>query len=309
MSPAQILSDNSAITRPMGHPRGMDSFQQIRITRVPKLAKNRWRFPQIIFGLCVLVTLMYFFAPVRTNVLILGIDGGLGRGELGRTDTFIITTVLPFRPYIGLLSIPRDLWVPIEGLGENRINTAYFFAEAGQPGSGGVSTLEVVRQNFRVPVNDYIILRMDGMLALIDAMGGVDISLSKPLAGYPAGNTHLDGATALGFVRSREGTDDFSRMEQGQILIKAVMKRITSPQSWRHLPEIIASTRNVVNSNIPLWQWPRLGLAFLRVGQENIDTRSIMREMVMPFTTSQGAQVLEPNWQLIDKVTEEMFGK
>src|SRR5512140_1513587 len=67
--------------------------------------------------------LLYFFAPLRTNILLLGTDDSPQRGALGRTDTIILTTVSPLVPYIGMLSIPRDLWVRVPNVGEQRINT------------------------------------------------------------------------------------------------------------------------------------------------------------------------------------------
>ena len=263
-----------------------------------------------VFFLFILIPLLlYFFAPLRTNFLVLGLDAGLARGELGRTDTIILGTVNPLRPYVGLLSIPRDLWVPIEGVGEQRINTAYFFAEAQTPGSGPGAALNVVKQNFKVPVSYYVVLRMDGLLDFVDAMGGVDVTLSAPLSGFPVGTTHLDGTAALAFARSRAGSDDFARMKQAQILIKAVMLRMLQPEVWPRLPDIMRASQAVVNTNIPLWQWPRLGLALLRSLLSGLDSRTITRDMVHPFTTNQGAQVLAPDWEAIGKMTGEMFGR
>jgi LCP family protein required for cell wall assembly len=300
--------DSSAITQPSRTNRGLDSYQPVKIAPTEKPVKRRLGCVWIVLVFLILPILVYFFAPFRTNFLILGIDSGLGRGELGRTDTMILTTVSPLQPYVGMLSIPRDLWVPIEDVGANRINTAYFFAEAKEPGSGPRAALNTVSQNFHVPVGYYLVLRMDGLLDFIDAMGGVDITIAKPISGYAVGTYHLDGQKALEFARSRAGSDDFSRMSQGQLLIKAVMQRMLQPEVWPNLPKIIDATQSVVKMNIPLWQWPRLGLAILRSGQSNIDSRTITREMVRPFTTDQGAQVLEPNWEAIGKITQEMFG-
>ena len=303
--------DEQGITQPIRPPAGLDSYQSIRIPGNKAAAKKTSAFFWGICGfLCVLMmfVMVYLFAPLRTNLLILGIDGGLGRGDLGRTDTMILATISPLEPYVGLLSIPRDLWVPIEGVGENRINTAYFFAEAQQAGSGSQAAIQVVDQNFHVHASYYIIVRMDGVLDFIDALGGVDITLSQPSAGFNVGRHHLDGPAALVFARSRAGADDFSRMVQGQILIKAVVQRMLQPAVWPRLPEIITATGAVVNMNIPIWQWPRLSLAILRVGKDQIDSRSITRDMVRPFTTNQGAQVLAPDWDLIDKLVAEMFG-
>ena len=308
MNPASDPLETSAVTQPTRPERGLDSFQPVRIPSTAKPVRKRLGCLWLVV-LALLPPLVYFFAPVRTNFLVLGIDGGLGRGDLGRADTIILTTVSPLRPYVGMLSIPRDLWVPMEGVGENRINTAYFFAEAKQPGSGAGAALRAVSQNFDVPVGYYLVVRMDGLLGFIDAMGGVDLKLSKPAAGLPAGTNHLDGTTALAFARSRASADDFSRMAQAQLLIKAVLQRLLQPEVWPELPQILHSAEAVIDTNIPVWQWPRLGLAFLRAGQAGIDGRTITREMVRPFTTNQGAQVLAPNWDAIGKVTAEMFGR
>ncbi|NIP96014.1 MAG: LytR family transcriptional regulator, partial [Akkermansiaceae bacterium] len=65
----------------------------------------------------------------RSNVLILGTDRPLPGTKAARTDTIILATFRPGRGYVGLLSIPRDLWLPLPDGRVNRINTAYYFAE------------------------------------------------------------------------------------------------------------------------------------------------------------------------------------
>lgn len=274
------------------------------------MKKIKWLIGLIVGGMfCSIVPLfLYFFIPISTNVLILGIDGGLGRGDLGRTDTIILTTINPLEAYVGMLSIPRDLWVPIDNVGENRINTAYFFAEAEEVGTGAKATIKTVEDNFQVPVDYYIVFRMDGMLQFIDALGGIDITLSKETAGFSEGIHHFSGEEALKFVRSRAGSDDFSRMGQAQLLIKSVVKRMLVPYVWKKLPEILTATQTIVKMNIPVLLWPRLFFALIRSG-DNIDARVINRDMVQPFTTDQGAQVLLPNWDVIRKTTSEMFKK
>ena len=301
-------TDSPGITQPTNPGKRLDSFQPIHVNPALQPVKKTLSMGWVILALLVLVFLLYFFAPIGTNFVILGIDGGLGRGDLGRTDTIILTSISPLWPDIEMLSIPRDLWVPIEGVGENRINTAYFFAEARQTGSGAGAAAKVVSQSFHVPVSYTVTLRMDGLLDFIDAMGGVDIALVNPAAGYSAGVHHLDGKAALAFARSRAGTDDFLRMAQGQVLIRGVLKRLLQPEVWPAAPEIIKSVRAVISVEIPFWLWPRLGLAILRSSPGDINSRVITREMVRPFTTNQGAQVLAPNWDAIDVVTRELFG-
>ena len=79
------------------------------------------------------------------------------------------------------------------------------------------------------------------------------------------------------------------------------------PRSWPRLPGMVRAAFKVVDTNIPVWLWPRLGLAVLRAGPNGIDSRVIGREMVTPFTTNQGAQVLLPNWEIIRPMIDEIF--
>jgi hypothetical protein len=64
-----------------------------------------------------------------------------------------------------------------------------------------------------------------------------------------------------------------------------------------------------LDTNLPVFLWPRLGLAVLRAGPDGIDSRTINREMVYPWTTNEGANVLLPNWDAINPVLLEMFGE
>mgnify|MGYP003341088489 CR=1 FL=1 len=80
-------------------------------------------------------------------------------------------------------------------------------------------------------------------------------------------------------------------------------------ETWINFPEIIRTANEVIDMKIPIWHWPRVLVSFLRVGQEHIDSRTISREMVQPFVTSAGAQVLLPDWELINPVVNDMFGR
>ena len=254
-----------------------------------------------------LVLLVYLLAPLRTNILLLGIDYAPENSWTGRSDTIILATVVPLQPYVGLLSIPRDLWVSIPGIGENRINTAHFFAEAAQAGSGPQAALNTIRADFGVDVGYYLRIRFDGVRDIANAMGGVDVDLSQPMAGYPAGRVHLTGNKALAFARHRAGADDFFRMEQGQILIKSMLRQMLNPLKWPRLPAVLAAFSRSVDTNIPMWVWPRLGFALLRAGPGGIDSRTITREMAPSFQTADGASVLSPDWSQINPVLMEMF--
>lgn len=254
-----------------------------------------------------LPVVLYLFAPVRTNILLIGIDYVDPGSNLARSDTIMLATVVPLKPYIGLLSIPRDLWVTIPGYGENRINTAHFFAEGEKPGSGPQALRRTIALNFGVDAPYYVRIRFEGFREIVDAMGGVDIVLNEATAGYPTGKHHLNGQKALAFVRHRADSDDFFRMAHGQLMIKALFKNLLSPAKWPRLPAVANAFSKSVDTNLPIWLWPRLGLAFLRAGPEGIDNHVISREMTTPFITSEGANVLAPKWQQIHQLVRQIF--
>ena len=280
--------------------------EKIIMTQVPIRKKNA----HLRLSITILIFILaYFLAPLRTNLLILGTDYLPPRDILSRTDTNIVVTVIPLKPYVGILSIPRDLWVVIPGIGENRINTAYFYGEMDQKGSGPEKSIETIRSNFGLTLQYYLVIKMAGFINVIDALGGVVVNLTDPMGGLTAGKHHLDGKEALAFARERYSADDFSRMKQGQILLKALLMKLLSPGGWIRIPAVFVETNKIIDTNVPFWMLPRLGLALIRVGPDGIDNRVITREMVNPFTTSEGAQVLAPNWGKINPVLMEMFGE
>lgn len=284
--------------------RRMDQFQPMRALPARKKKKPQTK---TLFTLALLAA--YFIAPLRTNILLLGTDDSPERGNAGRTDTIILTSVVPLKPYVGMLSIPRDLWVNIPGVGEQRVNTAYFFSEAEQAGAGAEAAMDTIQQNFGVPVNYYVVIHMQGVVTVINALGGVDIQLDSATSGFSAGTHHVDGIDALMFARDRSTSDDFGRMARAQTLISAVLKKALHPSSWAGLPQFAFAITQTVETNIPLWQIPRILFALIRASFSGMDSRTISREMVTPYTTSGGAQVLLPNWDVINPTIMEMFGR
>jgi LCP family protein required for cell wall assembly len=262
----------------------------------------------LLLGIVLVAGLVYLLAPLRTNLLVLGIDRVPDGSAVGRSDTIILVSVVPLQPEVRMLSIPRDLWVNVPGVGENRINTAHFFAEANEAGSGPAAAVETVEQNFGVSVPYYVRVQFEGFMRVVDALGGVTVNLPEATATLPAGQHHLNSEQALAYVRDRQGADDFFRMAHGQTLIRAVIRQILSPASWERLPAVATVARESIETNLPIWQWPRLGLAVLRAG-DGIDSRTITRDLVTPFTTSGGASVLLPNWDRINPLVSEMFGQ
>ena len=139
-------------------------------------------------------------------------------------------------------------------------------------------------------------------------MGGVEVDLPSDMGGLLKGVHQLTGTQALAFARERYSADDFSRMIQGQILIKAALNKLFTLSGFLKIPMVILQTLRAVDTNISWWLFPRLGVALLRSGP-SMDNQIITREMVTPYTTDQGAQVLIPNWDAINPVLLKLFGE
>lgn len=283
------------------------------ISALPPLARPKRRRRGCTCGclLPILIGLLlvgfYFLAPGRSTILLMGLDTREPEDTLGRSDTNLLITFKPIKNYVGMLSIPRDLWVAIPGYGENRINAAHFFGEAEQPPSGPALALDTVRSNFGLEIDYYVRIRFAGLSDLVDAIGGIVIDLPTSMSGYPAGSHLLSGEEALAFVRDRQGSDDFFRMERGQLFLQAGLRNLISPRTWPHLPKFVRTLPALLDTDIPFWLWPRFGFGIIRAGMGGIDNRVIEREMVNPFTTSGGAAVLAPNWEKINPILLEMF--
>lgn len=255
-----------------------------------------------------LALVIYFFAPLRANVLLLGIDRTPEGTDVGRSDTIILLGLQPLTGQANILSIPRDLWVPIPGYGENRINAAHSFGELERSGYGPQLALATVRQNFGVGVDRYLRIRLAGFADVVDALGGVEITLDQATAGYPAGAHTLNGEQALAFVRNRDG-DDFFRMQHGQLFVMAIIKKMINPLSWLRVPGATFAMVQAIDTNIAIWDWPRLSIAMARaVLFDGIHAVTIPRDAVTPWVTNAGAQVLLPNWDLILPIVRELFG-
>ena len=298
--------DATQPTRRQGHHYN----ERTRPNLVPARRRRRISGPVLLVGVLLgLLVSLYLFAPLRTNILIMGLDRAPEGSDVARSDTMILTTFLPARPYVGALSIPRDLWVVLPDTSHNRINTAHYFAEAAQPGSGPGAAQQVVEANFGVDVDYTVRVRFTTLVDVVDALGGVEIDLDQPTALYSAGRHILNGEQALAFVRDRQASDDFSRMYRGQLFLKALIRRTMRPTAWPRLPVAGLKLWQGIDSDVPVWQWPRLAVCLLRVGPDGIDARTLDRNTVRGFTTATGAQVLEPNWLQINPILMEMFGQ
>jgi LCP family protein required for cell wall assembly len=257
----------------------------------------------------------------RVNVVVLGLDRRPGEGDAVRADTVMMVTADAGAPYLGLMSIPRDLYLLIPGQGENRINTAHVFGELDHPGGGPERTAAAIAQNFGVRVDGWVRVDFDGFVAVIDALGGITVDVPQTLVDeayptedygtmvvtIPAGVQRMNGETALQYARSRHGSSDFDRADRQQEVVQAMLHRLAQPALWPRLPELYRVFRSSVESKLSILQLARLGLAVLRVGPDGPERLVIDQDMVTPALTPAGAAVLLPRWDLILPAVERMF--
>ena len=176
-------------------------------------------------------------------VLLVGNDGRAGL-EGQRGDALHVLAVNPSTSSATILNIPRDTWVPIPGHGHEKITMAYWFG-------GPTLQAETVGRFLGVPISFVITTSFDGLVRMVDEMGGMDVDIPFPMEDYNsgarfgAGPQRLDGAAALAFARNRNIPDgDLRRTEhQGRLLISALSKvqnEATSPSATLRCLGILA---------------------------------------------------------------------
>lgn len=186
----------------------------------------------------------------RTNMLLLGIGGG-NHESPNLTDSMLFVSINHETRKVVMISLPRDIWV--DSLGA-RINTAYEKGEEEGKKQGKDLVKSVVSQAFNQPIHYVFVLDFAGFTRLIDTVGGLDINVDRafddykyPVPGleraepessryehlsFNAGLTHMDGALALKYARSRhavgdEGTD-FARSRRQQKILLAFREKVFS---------------------------------------------------------------------------------
>ncbi|GAA1482305.1 hypothetical protein GCM10009624_27450 [Gordonia sinesedis] len=187
-----------------------------------------------------------------------------GDADGSRTDTIMLV----YKPPSGsaaMISIPRDLYVPIPGQGEHKVNAAFNL--------GGPRLLvQTVEQLSGVRIDHYAGIGFGGFDELVNALGGVDICIDQPLvdpkAGLrlKAGCQRLNGAQALGFVRTRNfGDADLQRVVNQRKFLSALMSRATSPavlaNPFRLFPFVSGAVGTLtVDNGTHIWDLARLAL-------------------------------------------------
>ncbi len=250
----------------------------------------------------------------RVNILVMGIDQREHEQGPWRTDTMLVLTIDPVTMSGGMLSIPRDLWVPIPGYEEGRINTAHYLGEIyDYPGGGTALAVKTVQYNLGVPIHYYARVNFTAFEQLVDLIGGIDIYVEEEINDpfYPdeaygydplyiaAGWQHFDGEMALKYARTRHSIGgDFDRAQRQQQVILAVFEQVTRldllPQLAPRTPELWQTLQGSVKTDLTLEQIIALAQLASEVKPEDIRYGVIDEHYTQFWETPDKQQVLIP---------------
>ena len=179
------------------------------------------------------------------TILVLGSDKREStKGDPGRSDTAILLRVDPDKEFLSLMSLPRDLEVPIPGYGEDKLNAAYSFGEQANPGGGGTElAIKTITDYLDIPINHVVNVDFTGFYEAVNAIGCVYIDIDRHYFNsnegvfegseefyseidVEAGYQKLCGFKALQYVRYRHGDNDLVRGARQQDFIREARQRI-----------------------------------------------------------------------------------
>lgn len=264
----------------------------------------------------------------RVNVLLMGIDQREYEQGPWRTDTMLVLTIDPVSMTGGMLSIPRDLWVPIPGYEEGRINTAHYLGDLyDYPGGGPALAAKTVQYNLGVRIDYYARINFRAFEKIVDLIGGIDVLVDEDIVdptfpdmdspGYDplyiqAGWQHFDGEMALKYARTRHSAGgDFDRAKRQQQVIRAVFDQVTRldllPQLAPQSPELWQALQDSVVTDMTLDQIIALARLASEVDPDNLRYGVIDEHYTQFYETPDGQQVLIPLRDPIRELRDSIF--
>ncbi len=236
---------------------------------------------------------------------VLGIGADSDDYDYGLADVIRIARVDFVTPKVSVLSMPRDLWVEIPDIAEHynlthgKLNQAYFYGGPGMgyytgPGGGPGLLARTLDLNFGLRVDHYGAVNMDTFVKVVDAVGGIDLFLPNDVDGRPiddrtadmgyftAGQHHFTGIEALRLSRIRKKYNDFTRMDNQNIVICALKAKLTNPAVLPKIPQIIAAFQGSVLTDLSLEQISQFACLLPHLKRENLLFTSLPEEILSP---------------------------
>lgn len=217
----------------------------------------------------------------KRNIMIMGVDKR--SGDVGRSDTLMVAMADPGKEKLSLLSVPRDTLVSIPGHGWDKVNHAYAY--------GGHTLSQKTLENFLgLQINNYVLVDFQGFVKLVDAIGGVDIDVEKDMQytdpydgetglviNLHAGRQHMDGTTAIQYVRYRDEEGDIGRVKRQQKFMKAVFQKLSAANLLTRAPEIARTLYQSIDTDLSVTDLASLLMTFAKnmSGDSRLETEMI----------------------------------
>ncbi len=209
----------------------------------------------------------------RTNVLIVGKDTRTSNHALQNTDTILLLSYNHKTKNVVGISIPRDLFIQVpDSKIFTRINAVYEIGEKRKKGEGLPLLKETVEKVTGLKIQYYAMVDLKGFRDAVNLLGGIDVNVENSFTDYyypsstpgqryetvsfSKGITHMDGDTALKFVRSRHSFDpkegsDFGRARRQQKVLIAIKNKLLEKQTFLNPVKIIGLLQQF-NNNIAI---------------------------------------------------------
>ncbi len=221
-------------------------------------------------------------------LLAAGIDSTDSEYLYGLSDVIRVIRIDFVTPKVTVLTLPRDLEVQIPDLIPSvkdeiynaKLNQAYFYGGPGMgfyegPGGGPGLLARTIAYNYDLYVDHYIAINMVAFEKIVNAVGGVDITLGEPVDCRPEGAeavdpnnqlpdyfgvgvNHMDGEKALTFVRCRARYGDIVRSEHQSMVLMAIKDKLTSPSLITSLPKLVSTMLDDVQTDLSMAQIQQL---------------------------------------------------
>ena len=257
------------------------------------------------------------------NILVVGSDERQ-EGQPWRSDVIMVVAVDFANRQVGVISFPRDLWVRIPTVGENRINTATFFGGVQDYENGGDIGLlkDTLAQNFGIRIDQYVKVNFGGFQDIIDALGGIDVVVDCPIAGnFPRepgskqlvyqtlqpGEYHMDGVFALRYARERKSTSDIDRTRRQQRVLIAIRNRAREINIIPRLPALYDALRDTFKTDLGLTDIIALARLGILIDPDRAHGFIIDFRHTDSWVTPDGAAVLLPQMNAINEKIRTLF--
>ncbi len=260
---------------------------------------------------------LQYQATRPVNILVMGIDrvpgAAVGSKEIfaGRSDAMLLVRVDPTDDSVKLLSIPRDTQVDIPGIGVTKIN------DANVEGGPRLAATTVSSLLNGVQIDRYVRVSTGAFRELVDLIGGVEVNVPKPMSyidntqklkiNLSPGLQTLNGDQAEQFARFRHDEyGDIGRVQRQQLLLKALLKRLTSPLMIPRLPGLVSSMQKYIDTNLSLEEMLALVGAGRKLSQGNFKMVMLPGRFSSPNEFVASYWLMNPEGR--DRVMQQYFG-